>query len=138
MPLVSHELAVEQSHLHKPAHTKIGSLKYSWQMVLNIDPVTDWPHSAALLLSIKNVQEPRSFSFRKTVATAPGSPCQRAAKMQRREAPERMNTGAMVRGSQIPQVLECRKRKAQRRNSDELELFIGPSEGSTTLSRGVF
>lgn len=81
MPLVSHELVVEQSHLHKTACTKIGSLKYSWQMVLNIDTVTDWPHSAALLPSFKSVLEPRSFSFPEDCGNSPRiSPFQRAAK----------------------------------------------------------
>lgn len=63
MPLVSHELVVEQSYLHKMACTKIGSLKYSWQRGLNIDTVTDGPHSVALLPSVKNVLEPSFFFF---------------------------------------------------------------------------
>lgn len=82
MPLVSHELVVEQSHLHEMACTKIGSLKYSWQMVLNIDTATDWPLSAALLLSVKNMLQPRSFSFPEDCGNSLRiSPCQRTAKV---------------------------------------------------------
>lgn len=62
MPLVSHELEAERSRLHQGLRIKIGSRKYSWQMALNIEPVTDWPHCEAPLLLVKSVPEPRSLS----------------------------------------------------------------------------
>lgn len=52
VPSVSHELVAEHSHLHKVLCIKIGSWTYSWQMVLNIEPVTDWPHCEAPLLLV--------------------------------------------------------------------------------------
>lgn len=88
MPLVSHELVAEHSHLHKVLCIKIGRWKYSWQMVLNIEPVTDWPHREAPLLLVKSVPEPRSlsssFSFPEDCGNGP-NPSMHHAKTERKE-----------------------------------------------------
>lgn len=131
MPLVSHELVVEQSHLHETACAKIGSLKYSWQMALNIDAMTAWPYRTALLLSIKNVLEPwsfsPSFSFPEDCGNSPRiSPCEETAKIWRREVPPRVNTSIMLRASQIPWGPKWKTKRMQIWRANELDSISWP------------
>lgn len=58
-------------HLSAPAApTETGSVKYSWQTVLNIDTGTDRPHLPRVLGTYWSQE---ACLFRKTVATAPVS-----------------------------------------------------------------
>lgn len=142
MPLVSHELVMEQSHLHETACAKIGSLKYSWQMALNIDAMTAWPYRTALLLSIKNVLEPRSFS----PSFSFPEDCGKSPRISPWKKLLRFREGRYLRGWtpascwELPKSHEGQNEKQKGCKYEgpmNWILSIGPFEGSNPLLRGL-